>query len=83
MWLVGTTHNFCTAHESLREMGGRIVRDRSPAMAAGITRRCWSVGELLAYHAPPLKWEPPKRRGRRSREMLALIELGQTPVFLP
>jgi transposase-like protein len=74
MWLVGTTYNFCTPHESLREMEGRIARDRSPAMAAGITRRCWSVRELLAYHVPPLQWAPPKRRGRRSREMLALIE---------
>jgi transposase-like protein/IS1 family transposase len=74
MWLVGTVYNFCTPHASLREMAAKAVRDRTPAMAAGITRRCWSVRELLCYHVPPPPWTPPKKRGRRSREMLALIE---------
>jgi transposase-like protein/IS1 family transposase len=74
MWLVGTVYNFCTAHESLRELSGRAVRDRTPAMAAGITRRVWSVRDLLSYHVPPPRWTPPKKRGRRSKEMLALIE---------
>jgi transposase-like protein/IS1 family transposase len=74
MWLVGTSYNFCTPHESLRELVGRSVRERTPAMAAGITRRCWSMRELLSYHVPPLPWAPPRRRGRRSRELLALIE---------
>jgi transposase-like protein/IS1 family transposase len=74
MWLVGAVYNFCTPHASLREMAGKAVRDRTPAMAAGITRRRWSVRELLLYHVPPPRWTPPKKRGRRSREMLALIE---------
>ena len=74
MWLVAAVYNFCTPHASLREMAGKAVRDRTPAMAAGITRRCWSVRELLLYHVPPPRWTPPKKRGRRSREMLALIE---------
>lgn len=74
MWLVGTVYNFASPHESLREMRGRATRDRTPAMAAGITRRVWSVRELLSYHVPPPRWTPPKRRGRRSRETLALIE---------
>jgi transposase-like protein/IS1 family transposase len=74
MWLVGTVYNFCTPHASLREMAAKAVRDRTPAMAAGITHRCWSVRELLCYHVPPPPWTPPKKRGRRSREMLALIE---------
>jgi transposase-like protein/IS1 family transposase len=73
MWLVGTVYNFCTPHASLRKMAGKAVRARTPAMAAGITRRCWSVRELLFYHVPPPRWTPPKKRGRRSREMLALI----------
>jgi transposase-like protein len=47
-WLVGAVYNFCTPHESLREMAGKAVRDRTPAMAAGITRRCWRVYELLS-----------------------------------
>jgi transposase-like protein/IS1 family transposase len=74
MWLVGAVYNFCTPHASLRVMAGKAVRDRTPAMAAGITRQCWSVRELLWYHVPPPRWTPPKKRGRRSREMLALIE---------
>jgi hypothetical protein len=74
MWLVGTVYNFCTPHASLHEMVGKAVRDRLPAMAAGITRRRWSVRELLLYHVPPPQWTPPKKRGRRSRAMLALIE---------
>jgi hypothetical protein len=73
MWVVGTVSNFCTLHASLREMAGKAVRGRTPATAAGITRRCWSVGELLSYHVPPPPWTPPTKRGRRSREMLALI----------
>lgn len=74
MWLVGSVYNFCTPHESLREMAGKAVRARTPTMAAGITRRVWSVRELLSYHVPPPRWTPPKRRGRRSKQMLALIE---------
>ena len=74
MWLVGAVYNFCTPHTSLCKMAGKAVRDRTPAMAAGITRRCWSVHELLVYHVPPPRWTPPNKRGRRSRQMLALIE---------
>jgi IS1 family transposase len=74
MWLVGTVYNFCSPHESLREATGRAARDRTPAMAAGITRRIWSVRELLTYRVPPSRWTPPKRRGRRSKQTLALIE---------
>jgi transposase-like protein/IS1 family transposase len=74
MWLVGAVYNFCTPHESLREIAGKAVRGRTPAMAAGITRHCWSVSALLSYHVPPPRWTPPKKRGRRSRELLALIE---------
>jgi transposase-like protein len=74
MWLVGAVYNFCTPHESLRQRAGRAVRARTPAMAAGLTRRCWSVRELLSYHVPPPRWTPPKKQGRRSRELIALIE---------
>lgn len=74
MWLVGSVYNFCSPHESLRKAAGRAVRDRTPAMAAGITRRVWTVRELLSYHVPPPRWTPPKRRGRRSKQTLELIE---------
>jgi hypothetical protein len=73
MWVVGAVSNFCTPPASLRELAGKAMRDRTPAMAAGITRRCGSIGALLSWHVPPPRWNPPTKRGRRSREMLALI----------
>ena len=70
MYVIGTVYNFCTPHESLRMVGGK----QTPAMAAGITDHCWTVGELLSFHVPPPRWTPPKQRGRRSRALQALIE---------
>jgi transposase-like protein len=64
MYLVGTLYNFCCVHSSLRQADGRA---RTPAMAA-------SVSEVLHYHVAPPRWEPPRRRGRRSRELQALID---------
>ena len=71
MYLIGTVYNFCTYHDSLtlREQGRR-----TPAMAAGITDHCWSVGELLRQPVPPPRWQPPKRRGRRSKALQHLID---------
>ena len=74
MWVVGVVYNCCTPPESRRALAGKAVRDRTPAMAAGITRHCRSVYELLSYHVPPQRGIPPKKRGRRSRETLAVIE---------
>jgi transposase-like protein len=71
MYLVGTVYNFCCVHSSLTMDAGRR---QTPAMAAGITNHVWSVGELLRYRVPPPCWEPPRRRGRRSRELQALID---------
>ena len=73
VYLIGSVYNFCTPHQSLSKDG-----PRTPAMAAGITDRCWSVRDLLEYRVPPPKWEPPKRRGRKSKELLALIERWAT-----
>jgi transposase-like protein len=71
MYLVGTVYNFCTPHASLgtREAGGR-----TPAMGAGITDHCWTVGELLRHHVPPPRWVPPKQRGRPSAARKRLVE---------
>lgn len=72
MFLVGTVYNFCMPHESLRvacPTGARKWRERTPAMAAGLTDHCWSVKELLSFPVPPPRWKPPKRRGRMSQEM--------------
>jgi transposase-like protein/IS1 family transposase len=70
MYLVGTVYNFCTPHESLWRAGGQ----QTPAMAAGITDHCWSVGELLSYHVPPPRWTPPKQQGRPSHALKRLVE---------
>jgi IS1 family transposase len=62
-WWRGYYH-FVRPHESLRqalayplERGGKRqpqrYRQRTPAMAAGVTSRRWSVGELLARPLPP------------------------------
>ena len=77
MYLVGTVYNFCTAHASLRltaSVAGTAPRQRTPAMAAGITAQCWTVQELLSFHVPPLRWTPPKRRGRPARAFQRLLE---------
>jgi transposase-like protein len=71
MNLVGTCYNFCTLHTSLTTREGMR---RTPAMAAGITDRVWSVRELLSYRVPPPRWIPPRRVGRRSRAFQALID---------
>lgn len=71
MYLVGTVYNFCTMHASLRS---DTKRQQTPAMAAGITDHIWSVDELLHYRVPPPRWEPPRRRGRRSKTLQALID---------
>src|SRR5262250_1512188 len=70
MYLVGTVYNFCTPHASLAHVGGGTT----PAMAAGITDHCWSVQELLSYHVPPLRWTPPKQRGRPSHALKRLTK---------
>lgn len=71
MYLVGTVYNFCSAHGSLRLEDGRM---QTPAMAAGITNHVWTVGELLHHRVPPPQWQPPRRRGRRSKQLQGLID---------
>jgi len=61
MYLVGCFYNFCTPHQSLT--CGR--EERTPAMAAGLTDHCWSVGELLSYRFAPAPFVAKKRRGRK------------------
>lgn len=78
MYLVGTVYNFCTYHKSLRvrfHLPNNRCRwlCRTPAIAAGITDHCWTVEELLSFRVPLPPWQPPKRRGRPSKAMKALI----------
>ena len=71
LYWIGTVYNFCTHHASLRGPDGR---GRTPAMAAGITDHCWSLAELLWHRVPPPRWQPPKRRGPKSRALQQLIQ---------
>lgn len=75
--LIGTVDNFCTPHASLRltkTVADEACVDPTPAMAAGITDHGWRVRERLAFHVPPPRWTPPKRRGRPSRALQLLVE---------
>jgi len=74
MYLIGTIYNFCTPHESLRDANPAVRAARTPAMAAGITKHCWTVQELLSFHVPPSRWTPSKQRGRPSRTLQRLVE---------
>jgi hypothetical protein len=76
MYLIGTVDNFCPPHASLRlaaPLAGMPCVQRTPAMAAGITDHCWSVGALWSYHVPPPRWTPPKQRGRPSQALKRLM----------
>ena len=54
-------YNFVRSHSALRlklpqpAAHGRKWKQRSPAMAAGITDHIWSLEELLSYRLPPPK----------------------------
>ncbi len=70
MFLVGTAYNFVWCHESLRLRNagpGRKWRQRTPAMAAGLTDHRWTMDELLRYQVPPAPWVAPPRPKRRGR----------------
>jgi hypothetical protein len=44
------TNNFCRPHFSLRvAIGGGRYRQRTPAMALGVTGHRWSVEEFITY----------------------------------
>jgi transposase-like protein len=79
MYIVGCFYNFCDTHKSLRLklwVGSRQYRwvQRTPAMAAGFSDHIWSPAELFWFKIPPQPWQPPKRRGRPSKETLQLIQ---------
>ena len=79
MYVVGCLYNFCDAHQSLRlrlsvgRFGHRWVQ-RTPAIAAGLTDHIWTLSELFTFKVPPPRWQPPKRRGRRSQSTQKLVE---------
>jgi len=54
-------YHFCRAHQSLqvRVRGPSKHRFRTPAMAAGLTRRRWSVAQILLTPVPEEGWLEP------------------------
>ena len=78
MALVGCAYNLCWPHRSLRLAtppgGTGKWRERTPAMAAGLTDHRWTMADLLRYQVPVPLWVAPKRRGRppKRRETPAL-----------
>jgi transposase-like protein len=79
MYIVGCFYNFCDTHKSLRirlaygSFNQRWVQ-RTPALAAELTDHIWSHQELLSLPVPPPRWQPPKQRGRPSKELQSLID---------
>jgi transposase-like protein len=73
MYLVGCAYNFCWAHDSLRGAAdpepGRKWRERTPAMAAGLTDHCWTMLEWLSQPIPMPPWLPPRRRGQPPKRL--------------
>ena len=79
MYLVGCLYNFCDPHRSLRVRldlpnHTHCWLERTPAIAAGLTDHVWTLTELLTYKVPPPRWTPPLQRGRRSKQLQALID---------
>lgn len=78
MFFLGCVYNFCTYHASLSVplvtgAHSRRILHSTPACAAGLTDHCWSIQELFEFRVPTPRWSPPKRRGRHSKQTLALI----------
>jgi hypothetical protein len=76
MYLVGCAYNLCWDHDSLREAAlpgaPTAWRERTPAMAAGLTDHRWTMGELLHHQVPPPVWVAPRRRGRPPKRLPTL-----------
>jgi IS1 family transposase len=66
MYLIGCVYNFCVVHDELSS-SKHFGTPTTPAMAAGLTARPWSVKELLLFKVAPPVWVAPKRRGRSRR----------------
>ena len=63
MYLIGCVYNFCVVHDELSS-SKHFGSPTTPAMAAGLTARRWSVKEVLLFKVAPPAWVEPKRRRR-------------------
>jgi hypothetical protein len=71
MYLIGCAYNFCVVHDELsssKHAGSACT----PAMAARLTDRVWSVTDILTFRVPPEPWVERKRRGRPRKEPTTL-----------
>jgi IS1 family transposase len=71
MYLIGCVYNFCVIHDELsssRHMGSACT----PAMAAKLTDRVWSVRDVLLFRVAPAPWVEPKRRGRPRKKQTSV-----------
>src|SRR5436190_23257066 len=77
MCLIGSTYNFCIAHQQLSkalDLGG-FGFPCTPAMASGLTDHVWSVKELLLFKVIPPPLPIPKKRGRPRTKRLKNISV--------
>ncbi len=70
MYLIGCVYNFCVVHDELSS-SRHLGSSSTPAMAAGLTNRIWSVKDVLTFQVVPAPWVAPKRRGRPPKEQTA------------
>lgn len=71
MYLIGCVYNFCVVHDELSS-SRHFGSSSTPAMAAGLTDRIWSVKDVLTFQVAPAPWVAPKRRGRPPKAQTAV-----------
>jgi hypothetical protein len=82
MYLIGCVYNFCVVHDELSS-SKHFGTPTTPAMAAGLTTRRWSIKEVLLFKVAPPAWIEPKRRGRPRLGALARRpSVSRRPVHL-
>ncbi len=82
MYLIGCVYNFCVVHDELSS-SRHLGSPTTPAMAAGLTNRVWSVNDVLTFRVVPTPWVAPKRRGRPPKEQTAVRKrLSARPLHL-
>ncbi len=76
-WLVVVWYNFGWCVRTLRQKvqeEPRRYRQRTPAMAAGLTDHAWTMRELLCYPLYPPKDAPPKSPPRTYADVLERLK---------
>ena len=82
MYLIGSTYNFCIAHQELSkavDLGG-FGFPCTPAMASGLTDHVWSIKELLTFKVAPPPFPQPKKRGHSRTRLLQSGSMLKKPV---